>query len=274
MVVIVIDCNSKLFTLMKRLILIQNDYSGAGKTTLSQCLHHYLESYQVPHHRVALVEARDETTRQEQIEVEHFEMPSLIAHLDRSDLVILEIESGLTQHFNKFYEKRELEQLLPEMGFELTVLIPVTSEEESFDGVLSAAEVFSDTAQYLVVHTPTSSFYDDDEQLWDKSYAARVMDMFEAADMEMPTCHDMLEYKLKTTHAELPVAMETTAQTDEAMHAEVSKWFRRVACQLDSVRKYVFGDAFRPAIALPPPEKTRKRNTKPRAKAKMHDMAA
>lgn len=230
---------------MKRLILIQNDYSGAGKTTLSRCLEHYLQSYQVPHHGVTLAEHADDTGHT--IEASGLRLPVLISHLDRSNLVILDLETGFGELFNSFYKKHELDTILHELGFELTVLVPITSDRESFDGVTIAAEAFSDNAQYLVVHTPTSSFYDEDEKGWDRSYAARVMDMLDATDLNMPAAHDALELRVTIAHTQLCDSIADASIGGE-LQTEVSKWFRKVAAQLDAVRKYAFGDAFRPTI--------------------------
>ena len=41
---------------MKKLILIQNDYPGTGKSTLSLCLTRHLEQYGVDHRLLSLVE--------------------------------------------------------------------------------------------------------------------------------------------------------------------------------------------------------------------------
>src|SRR5437868_11201394 len=101
---------------MKRLILIQNDFSGAGKTTLSQCLHLFLQSYRVQHHWVSIVETADDSRPGAQIEAGSLRLPSFIAELDRSDLVIMEVESGLGEFVASFYRKHELENLLPEIG--------------------------------------------------------------------------------------------------------------------------------------------------------------
>jgi hypothetical protein len=250
---------------MKRLILIQNDYAGAGKTTLAQCFHQYLNMHRVPHHNAVLTEAADISRPRAQMDADDLTLPVFISHLDRGDLLILEIESGMTDLFYTFYEKHELANLLPEMGWDMTVVIPVTSEDESFDAAATAAEVFSDSAQYFVPHTPTSSFYDDDAQAWDRSHAARVMDMFEAVDMNMPSAPDALEYQLKIRHVELFDAIEVTDE-DPGLHTEVAKWFRKVSAQLDAAKKYLFGDAFRPEIrVLPTKEQTRKtRGRKPK----------
>jgi hypothetical protein len=254
---------------MKRLILIQNDYPGAGKSTLAECLHHYLQTYRVAHHVVSLVEAADDSCPNDQIEAASFQLPGLIAHLERSELVVLDVASGLGEMFNTFYKKHELDHVLSELGFEMTVLVPVTGERESFDGVTMAAEDFSDSSQYLIVHSPTGSSYDEDDHTWERSYAARVMDMFEAADLDMPPFHDALESRLNAAHKDMADVMRHPS-SDTELQAEVSKWFRRVAAQLDSVRKYVFGDAFRPAIAMAPPPKRRA----PRTRAKVDGAVA
>jgi hypothetical protein len=250
---------------MKRLILIQNDIAGAGKTTLAQSFHRYLNLHRVAHHNAVLVEVPSENSHRTQLDAASLKLPAFTALLNEGDLLILEVETGMTDFFYSFYDKHELATLLPELGWEMTVATPVTSEDESFDSVATAAEVFSDCAQYFVVHTPTSSFYDDESRSWESSHAARVMDMFEAVDMNMPPAHDALEFQMKIRHIELFDALAATEE-DPTLHAEVTKWHRKFAAQLDVARKYVFGDAFRPEIlVLPVQEQRRKaRGRKPK----------
>ncbi len=260
---------------MKRLILIQNDFAGAGKTTLAQCFDHYLNTHRVPHHSAVLAEATDVNCTRSQLDADELKLPAFVDLLSRSDLLLFEVESGMTDLFYDFYEKHDLPKLLSEMGWDITVAIPVTSEDESFDAVSTAAEVFSDTAQYFIAHTPTSSFYDDESRGWERSHAARVMDMFEAVDMNMPPAPGSLEYQLKIRHVELHEALPVT-DADPTLFAEITKWFRKVAAQLDVARKYVFGDSFRPEIrVLPVKEQSRKsRGRKPKgAMALMRELA-
>lgn len=81
---------------MKRLILIQNDYAGAGKTTLAQCFDHYLNIHRVPHHNAVLTETIDVTRSRSQMDADDLKLPVFIGLLDKSDLLILEIETGMT----------------------------------------------------------------------------------------------------------------------------------------------------------------------------------
>jgi len=258
---------------MKRLILIQNDYAGAGKSTLALSLHKYLSAYRAPHHHVVIAENSDSAWGRPCIEPDELRLSEFIGHLDQSDLVVMEVDTGLADLFYKFYERQELDVLLPEMGFELIVLLPVTGEVESFEGVTIAAEMYSDSAQYLIAHTPTSSFYDDDIRHWEHSYAARVMDMFEAVDLEMPAAPDSLEFQLKVRHSELPEAL-TTATVEPAMQAELTKWLGMVRGQLDSVKNYLFGDAFRAEIMVAPITKQKKERSSKGRNSKMEFMAA
>jgi hypothetical protein len=251
---------------MKRLILIQNDYSGAGKTTLAECLHLYLGNLRVPHHRLMMSDQGENAAGVPCLETADLRPQGLIRHLDMSDLVIMEIANEAGDAFHSFYRRHELENVLPELGFDLTVVIPVTSDRESFGGVTDAAEVYSDSAQYLVVHTPTGSSYDEDEHFWERSRAARVMDMFEAVDLKMPACHEGLDFKLKLSHSDLPEALAQREGLQEEVRDELAKWMRSVTGHLHNVRTYLFGDAFRPAIRIAPTPTTR-RSRKPKAVA-------
>jgi hypothetical protein len=87
----------------------------------------------------------------------------------------------------------------------LSVVLPVTADRESFDSVTEAAEVFSDNAEYLIAHLVTSC-YDEDDKVWDTSYAARVMDMFEAVELHIPEITFQLE--LSTEHMSLDCALQ------------------------------------------------------------------
>ncbi len=248
---------------MKKLIVIQNDYSAVGKTTLSLCLHNYLLSYRVAHHQVVVTETECDPFGRVTLDAGHLTPAILVEELQKSDLTIMEIESGFSEAFYAFYEKYQLDALLEEWEVSMTVMLPITGDEESFDEALTAAEVYSDAAQYLITHNPASSAYDSsDIRRWERSHAARTLDMFDAADVEMPSASDALEYQMKVRHYELPEAL-THSEMDAELHVEVSKWFRKVANALGPVKNFLFGDGFRPEIVIhEPTKKTRGRRPK------------
>jgi hypothetical protein len=230
---------------MKKLIILQNDYPGTGKSTLSLCLTRHLAEYGVDHRLLNLIEDDASSTPGSiALDCDSLTPRSLFSHIDAAGVTILEVGTGLAEFFNTFYQEHELENVLNEAGVAVTVVLPVTADRESFDSVTQAAEVYSDNAEYLIAHLVTSS-YDEDDKVWDTSYAARVMDMFEAVELHIPEITFHLELSLE--HMSLDDALQC-ADAEERLGKEYGKWHRRVMGQVDSARSYLFGDAFRPTI--------------------------
>lgn len=231
---------------MKKLILIQNDYPGTGKSTLALCFQRYLEQYGVAHQLLSLTEEGVSSTPGGiPLDVGSLTPDEFFGRVDAEALTILEIGTGLGEFFNKFYQGSEMDQLLSEAGIAVSVVLPVTADRESFDSVIDAAEVYSDNAEYLIAHLVTSC-YDEDDKVWDTSYAARVMDMFEAVELHIPEISFHAE--LSAERMTLDNALQTT-DAEERLGKEYTKWHRRVMGQVDSARQYLFGDAFRPTMA-------------------------
>ncbi len=244
---------------MKKLILIQNDYPGTGKSTLALCFNRYLQQYGVPHQILSLTEdefpAMPGSTA---LDASSLTPREFLAHIDASPLTILDVGTGLGDFFNKFYQGCEMDQILNAAGVAVSVVLPVTADRESFDSVIEAAEVFSDNAMYLIAHLVTSC-YDEDDKVWDTSYAARVMDMFEAVELHIPEI--TFQNELSTEHMNLDNALLHN-DADERLGKEYTKWHRRVMGQVDSARQYLFGDAFRPTLAPKPAKPVRKSRAK------------
>lgn len=241
---------------MKRLLLIQNDAAGTGKSTLTRCLERYLRHHGADHQVLSLVSEKDPLSDDLTIEADDLSGALFLHHLDQSNISIIEIETGLGDFFANFYQHNELENLLSEVGIQLSVVLPVTSEPDTFDSVIRAAEVYSDSAEYTIAHLVTGS-YDDDDSAWDRSYAARVMDMFEAVELYIPEIGFQLEMELRAHHMELPEALGEL-DAPEILGRDFSQWLMRSHSQVDGARQYLFGDAFVPTAVPAAPKKTRK----------------
>jgi hypothetical protein len=248
---------------MKKLILIQNDYPSTGKSTLARSFSHYLSRYGVSHQLRSLIEETDCEDEEHLIDASRLTPRSFVQILDQEAITILEVGTGQGDFFNRFYQNHDLGTVLDELGVALTVVLPVTSESDSFDAVVEAAEVYSDHAEYLIAHLITSS-YEDDDKLWDTSYAARVMDMFEAVELHIPEVGFHTDNELRAHHIELSDAL-SDMQLHEALGKDFGKWYQRVMGQIDSVRQYLFGEAFKPTT-LPKIEKPERR-TRSRVRA-------
>lgn len=243
---------------MKRLILIQNDTAGTGKSTLTQCLGRYLNQYGVAHQVATLVKEHNPLFEGLTLNSESLTHEQFTNFLTQSPLSVLEIETGLAHYLGEFYQTYDLDNQLTDLGIQLSLVIPVGSESDTFDSVVKAAEVYSDTAEYTIAHLVTGS-YDEDTSSWDRSYAARVMDMYEAVELFMPEISFQLEMELRAHHIEITEALAEPA-ADDIFGRDFTNWLSRSMAQVDSARRYLFGDAFRPT-AIPA-------NTQPKKRAK------
>jgi hypothetical protein len=241
---------------MKRLILIQNDAAGTGKSTLTRCLEHYLRQHGAPHQVMSLVSEEAPLSDHPTLEAESLTGATFLEFLDQSNLSIVEIETGLGEFFGTFYQSNALENVLAETGCQLSVVLPVTCEPDTFDSVMRAAEVYSDSAEYTIAHLVTGS-YDDDDSTWDRSYAARVMDMFEAVELYVPEIGFQLEMELRSHHIELPQALGEP-DAAELFGNDFTKWLTRAMSQVESARQYLFGDAFMPTAVPASTRRTKK----------------
>lgn len=231
---------------MKKLILLLNDYPSTGKSTLARCFSHYLSRFGVSHQLKTLVEETESDDDESLLDASRLTPRTFLEMVDESPITVLEVTTGQGDFFGKFYTNHSLEAVLDEAGVSLSVVLPVTSESESFDSVIEAAETFSDHAEYLIAHLVTSS-YEDDDKVWDRSYAARVMDMFEAVELHIPEVGFQIEHDLHARHLELSeVLLDTSLQ--ENLGKDFIKWQDRVLGQVESARQYLFGEAFRPTL--------------------------
>jgi len=247
---------------MKRLILIQNDAAGTGKSTITHCLERYLKQYGVAHQVATLVEENDPLSDRLELEAESLSCARFMDFLKQSPLSVLEIDTGLAHFFNEFYQTHDLDHRFTEQNIQLSLVIPVGAESDTFESVIRAAEVYSDAAEYTIAHLVTGS-YDDDTSSWDRSYAARVMDMFEAVELYMPEIGFQLEMELRSHHIEISEALAEPA-AEGIFGRDFTKWLSRSMNQIDSARRFLFGDAFLPT-AMPASTLPNKKSKRPRA---------
>lgn len=235
---------------MKRLILIQNDFAGSGKTTLMRAIQRYLDRHQVPHLALCLteVDGHDEDGVQ-RLPVDSLYQNGLAPYLQAVDLVLLEVESGLAEAVSEYFDHSGVLNSLGQDGLEILVALPVTGDEESFDGVLSAARTYGDQVQYAVFHMATGSEYDEDEAVWENSKAARMMDLLDGVDVTVPAPSAELEAEIHTIDLDLSDAL-AHEWTEMPLQALLQNWLIKLSAQFDPARRLLFGDTFRAAIAV------------------------
>lgn len=226
---------------MNKLILLPSDVPATGKSTLARCLSRYLELQEVSHRCLAV---GDESIAVEDLELAQLQSQRLLSLFETASVVILDLATGCAAPFARRFEAGNWAGLLAEHGISLTVVLPVTADPDSFESVLEAVETYSDGAEYVIAHL-LSGCYDSEDRDWDRSYAARVMDMFETAELYLPEAGAGLETELRARRLSLAQALTMTA-----VEPLLAKWLQPVLTQIDGVRRALFGDALRPATAL------------------------
>ena len=95
---------------MKKLILIQNDYSGAGKSTVVRLFRRYLANHHVANQFVLLSEDRrtiePDVIHMDPSEIE-VEADSLVDLIDKADITVMELAAGMGEFFLRQYEQHE-----------------------------------------------------------------------------------------------------------------------------------------------------------------------
>lgn len=238
---------------MKKLILIQNDFAGTGKTTLARAIARYLTQNGVGHQSLVLSEDEAAAHRAQR----WVDPSNLNAHLfglgDAAfGITILEAGNGYGKQFAEHYARNEIADVLHEFGVELTVVIAINEDEDSREGVVDAAETYSDGARYVIARVhPDGDDSDEAVAAWKRSYAARVMDMFEAAELEIPAAGAQIDSLLRARGTDLA---DSLLEDDPcaAYGPDYRAWLERVVRSIDGAREDLFGDG---APDFSPPKK-------------------
>ncbi len=221
---------------MKKLILIANDLPGSGKSTLSEVLVANFTSQELSVGHLATNcsdDADERLSPSPSITAWDFEedseMNTLLAHLDESDAVVIDIGTG---DLSDFYEKAEDTQLfdiLGELGVELTVAIPLHGGSDPTETIVEIAESFSDNADYVVVREGKLP-----REIWEGSYAQKVMKYLGAVEITAPGANGALGKALGELGYDLHEAQTHRNNLPRALKAPLSKWESQLGNKLGS----------------------------------------
>lgn len=227
---------------MKKLIVVVNDLERSGKSALARALSHHLKAEEVKH----LLVTSDEMDMTDSFPGEfwdledQFEVSQLIAAIDRHDAVILDVHSGAARNWGDFFESEDLENLLAEIDAETTLVIPDTRTERCNEEICDLAEIFSDQADYLVVHLPGDK---RSEIKWKGSPAEKAIRYLGASEVEMPGLSDSLLTALENAGADLPEALNNPSLLPRFAEVQVMQWLERASSSLAAGNEQLLPDA-------------------------------
>lgn len=225
---------------MKKLIVVLNDLEQSGKTSVSRALSYYFQEKEVTHSIITTDESDvDDYFRGDYWDFEdELETSSLIHTMDRNDVVILDLHSGAARAWNEFCEENEIEAVLGEMDVEMTLLVPEHGSERCHEEVADLAEIFSDSADYIVAHLPIPARRSEPSK-WRGSYAQKSMVYLGAHLMDIPEVTSELKTALASHDFTLPSAINKLEDLPRFVEVELMQWLEATSEAFDQCADYL-----------------------------------
>lgn len=232
---------------MKKLIAVINDLEESGKSTFSYSFQHLLVNQEVKHLFIT-TDSRDMDDNfagdywdfDEQLEVSQ-----LIMAIDRNDVVLLDVNSGSARTWAEFFTDNELETVLSEIDASMTLVIPCHNSEPCHTELVELAELFSDSADYVIPHFPLPAA-GGTKQAWKGSYAAKVTDFLGALHFDMPEINKELATALESHGLSLSQSLCQLDQLPRFVEVAVMQWLEQIAKAINSTGEYVLPDSAKP----------------------------
>jgi len=211
---------------MKKLIVVVNDLERSGKSTVARTLSHHLKSEEVNHLLVTSneMDLSDSFPGEFWDLEDQFEVSQLIAAVDRHEAVIVDVHTGGARNWGDLFESEDLENLLAEIDAEMVLVIPNNRTERCNEEICDLTEIFSDQANYVIVHLPGEK---RGEMKWKASPAEKAIRYLGASDIELPGLSDELCTALENAGLELPEALNSPSNLPRFAEVQVAQWLER-----------------------------------------------
>ncbi len=225
---------------MKKLIVVANDLEDSGKSTFALSFQHLLNNQGVKHQFITTDEGDvdDDFSGDYWDFDEQLEISQLIRAIDRNDVVILDLNSGDARIWAEFFEENEIDTVLAEIDASMTLVVPCHDSERCHNELIELAEIFSDSADYVIPHF--SSITAQTKKLpWKDSYAAKVTDYLGALHFEMPELSQDLETALESHDLTLSQALTQLDQLPRFVEVAAMQWLEQVGKAINGTGEYV-----------------------------------
>ncbi|MGY8643983.1 MAG: hypothetical protein ACKVJU_23175 [Verrucomicrobiales bacterium] len=225
---------------MKKLIVVANDIESSGKSTVSRAIASHLTNLEI---NCALISSDErELDRGFKGEFWDFqddmEVSQLIFNLDRYDVVVLDVQSGMARVWAEFCEENEIDDLLNEMDVEMTMVIPCNESERSNEEVVDLAEIFSDQTDYVIAHLPLEVL-GSREVAWKGSGAAKAVKYLGAYEANMPEIGAALKTALNSADMDLVKAFDNLKEVPRFLEVQAMQWLDEAGAALAESEEYI-----------------------------------
>jgi hypothetical protein len=170
---------------------------------------------------------------------DQFDVSQLIAAVDRHDAVIVDVHTGAARNWGDLFESEDLENLLAEIDAEMVLVIPNTRTERCNEEICDLTEIFSDQANYVIVHLPGEKR----EMKWKASPAEKAIRYLGASDIELPGLSDELRTALENAGLELSEALNKPSALPRFAEVQVTQWLERASSCLMAGNEHLIPDS-------------------------------
>lgn len=242
---------------MKKLIVVVNDIEGSGKSTFARSFQHLLTNQGVKH----LFITTDEQDMDDNFSGDYWDfdedldISQLIMSIDRNDVVLLDVSSGYARVWNEFFVQNEVDTVLAEIDASMTLVIPCHDSERCHNELVELAEIFSDSADYVIPHFSLPA-QGTKKQTWKNSYADKVTNYLGALHLKMPEIGNELTTALEAHDLSLAQALTQLDQVPRFLEVAAMQWLEQISKAINGTGEYV----------LPKETKVKKAAVKTRAK--------
>lgn len=227
---------------MKKLIVIANDLERSGKSTLARAIAHHLVQEEVDH----LLISSDENDLDDEFPGEFWDLDEqieasqLVEAVNKHEAVILEIRTGAARNWADFCESEEVDNLLAELDAEMTLVIPDTGSERCNEEIADLAELFSDSADYVIARLGDENHREIE---WKKSEGEKAVRHLGCVGIALPGVHGDLQTALDSANATLPSVLNQPADLPRFAEVQLCQWLEEFSGALAKAGEYLMPEA-------------------------------
>lgn len=227
---------------MKRLVVVVNDLERSGKSSVARAVYHHLTSECEV--KSSLVTS-DENNLSDEYDGEFWDLDESLSAgqaidlMEENDAVVFDVHTGGARDWAEFCEQTEFDNVLAEIGAEMTLVIPNTGGVRCNEEISDIVDLFADSADYVIAHINSDQ---RDPIKWKGSDAEKATRYLGCIEVDFPSISEDLATAIKSTGNEFSVALNKGSELPRFAEVQLSQWLEAVSNRLDSANDYILAD--------------------------------
>lgn len=225
---------------MKRLVVVVNDLERSGKSSISRAIFHHLSN-----ECDSLLVTSDETNLTDSFEGEYWDLDEAMSSgpvmeaIEDHDAVVVDVHTGGARNWADFCENTEFDNVLADLGAEMTLVVPNTGGLRCNEEISDIVELFKDSADYIIAHLNT----DDRAIKWKGSDADKATRYLGSIEVDFPEVSEDLVTAMESAGQDLCEALGMSDELPRFAEAQISQWLDEVSARLEGASEYISADA-------------------------------